>query len=115
VHGGLPQRSRSAQCHEQRDADPNPCATAQPTDSGQDELRPADRTGRTLFILDLTNPYRYVEIRGTAVVKTDDDMEFARQRGAKYDADLREHDIPGDRRVIVSIVPTRVRAVDMSG
>jgi PPOX class probable F420-dependent enzyme len=67
-----------------------------------------------LLILDLTNPYRYVEIRGTAVVEPDDDLEFARQVGAKYDTDLREHDVPGDRRVKVRIVPVRVRAVDMS-
>jgi PPOX class probable F420-dependent enzyme len=69
----------------------------------------------TLLILDVANPYRYVEIRGTAIVEPDDDMEFARQVGAKYEADLREHDVPGDRRVIVRIVPVRVRAVDMSG
>jgi PPOX class probable F420-dependent enzyme len=69
----------------------------------------------TLLILDVANPYRYVEIRGTAVVEPDDDMEFARQVGAKYEADLREHDVPGDRRVMVRIVPVRVRAVDMSG
>jgi PPOX class probable F420-dependent enzyme len=68
-----------------------------------------------LLILDVANPYRYVEIRGTAVVEPDDDMEFARQVGAKYQADLREHDVPGDRRVMVRIVPVRVRAVDMSG
>jgi PPOX class probable F420-dependent enzyme len=68
-----------------------------------------------LLILDVANPYRYVEIRGTAVVEPDDDMEFARQVGAKYHADLREHDVPGDRRVMVRIVPVRVRAVDMSG
>ena len=68
-----------------------------------------------LLILDVANPYRYVEIRGTAVVEPDDDMEFARHVGAKYDADLREHDVPGDRRVMVRIVPVRVRAVDMSG
>jgi PPOX class probable F420-dependent enzyme len=68
----------------------------------------------TVLILDLANPYRYVEIRGTAVVEPDDDFEFARQVGAKYDADLREHDVPGDRRAMVRIVPVRVRAVDMS-
>lgn len=68
----------------------------------------------TVLILDVANPYRYVEIRGTAVVEPDDDLEFARQVGAKYDADLREHDAPGDRRVRVHIVPVRVRAVDMS-
>ncbi len=67
-----------------------------------------------LLILDLANPYRYVEIRGTAIVAPDDDFEFARQVGAKYGADLREHDAPGDRRVVVRIVPVRVRAVDMT-
>jgi PPOX class probable F420-dependent enzyme len=69
----------------------------------------------SLLILDVANPYRYVEIRGTAIVEPDDDMEFARQVGAKYEADLREHDVPGDRRVMVRIVPVRVWAVDMSG
>jgi PPOX class probable F420-dependent enzyme len=69
----------------------------------------------TVLILDLANPYRYLEIRGTAAVAPDPDLEFARAVGAKYDADLREHDAPGDRRVIVRIIPVRVRAVDMSG
>ena len=31
----------------------------------------------TLFLLDLQNPYRYLEIRGTAVVEPDDDRAFA--------------------------------------
>lgn len=39
----------------------------------------------TLMILDLANPYRYVEIRGTAVVEPDDDLVFARKVGTKYD------------------------------
>lgn len=68
----------------------------------------------TVLILDVANPYRYVEIRGTAVVEPDNDLEFARRVGAKYDADLREHDAPGDRRVMVRIVPARLRAVDMT-
>jgi PPOX class probable F420-dependent enzyme len=68
-----------------------------------------------LLILDLANPYRYVEIRGTAQVVADEDLEFARKVGAKYHADLREHDAPGDRRVVVRIIPVRVRAVDMRG
>ena len=69
----------------------------------------------TVLLLDLQNPYRYLEIRGTAVVEPDDDRAFAARVGAKYNADLREHDAPGDRRVIVRIVPVRVNAVDMSG
>jgi PPOX class probable F420-dependent enzyme len=68
----------------------------------------------TVLLLDLQNPYRYLEIRGTAVVSPDDDRAFAAQVGAKYNADLREHDAPGDRRVIVRIVPVHVNAVDMS-
>ena len=68
----------------------------------------------TAFLLDLQNPYRYLEIRGTAVVESDDDRVFAERVGAKYNADLREHDAPGDRRVVVRIVPVRVNAVDMS-
>ena len=68
----------------------------------------------TVFLLDLQNPYRYLEIRGTAVVAPDEGRAFAEKVGAKYHADLREHDAPGDDRVIVRIVPVRVNAVDMS-
>ena len=69
----------------------------------------------TLLVLDLENPYRYVEVRGRANLEPDDDLEFARRVGAKYGADLREHDRPGELRVVVRIAPVRVRAVDMSG
>jgi PPOX class probable F420-dependent enzyme len=67
-----------------------------------------------VLLLDLQNPYRYLEVRGTAVVAPDEDRAFAERVGAKYNADLREHDAPGDRRVVVRIVPARVNAVDMS-
>ena len=53
----------------------------------------------TVLLLDLQNPYRYLEIRGTAVIAPDEDRAFAEKVGAKYNADLREHDAPGDRRV----------------
>jgi PPOX class probable F420-dependent enzyme len=69
----------------------------------------------TVLLLDLQNPYRYLEIRGTAVVTPDEDLAFALKVGAKYDADLSEHDAPGDRRVVVRIVPARVNAVNMGG
>jgi PPOX class probable F420-dependent enzyme len=68
----------------------------------------------TVFILDLANPFRYLEIRGTADVTPDDDRVFADRVGAKYGADLREHDLPGDTRVVVRVQPVRVNAVDMS-
>ncbi len=69
-----------------------------------------------LLILDLENPYRYLEIRGRATVVPDPDYTFADKVGAKYGgADLREHDRPGEGRVVVTIEPENVYAVDMSG
>jgi PPOX class probable F420-dependent enzyme len=68
----------------------------------------------SLFILDLENPFRYVDVRGTARIEADDDYAFADRVGAKYESDLREHDAPGEKRVVVTIEPTNVFAVDMS-
>lgn len=66
-----------------------------------------------LFVLDLANPYRYLEIRGDAELRPDDDYAFADRVGAKYGSDLRQHDGPGDRRVVVRIRPVRINAVKM--
>jgi PPOX class probable F420-dependent enzyme len=68
----------------------------------------------SLFILDLANPFRYVDVRGRARVEPDDEYAFAARVGAKYGADLRDHDGPGERRVVVTIEPTNVFAVDMN-
>ena len=62
----------------------------------------------TVFILDLANPYRYLEIRGDAEVVPDEDYSFADRVGAKYGADLRDRDQPGDTRVAITIHPTRI-------
>jgi len=67
-----------------------------------------------VFLLDLANPYRYLEIRGDAEISPDDDYSFASKVGAKYSADLRAHDRPGDSRVKVVIHPVRINAIDMS-
>lgn len=69
----------------------------------------------SLLLLDLQNPYRYLEVRGNAKIETDDDYVFARRLGAKYDADLKAHDQAGESRVVVTIEPANVYAVDMSG
>src|SRR4051795_11405952 len=53
----------------------------------------------SLLILDLSNPYRYLELRGEASVEPDGDYGFAEKVGAKYGADLRQHDRPGESRV----------------
>jgi PPOX class probable F420-dependent enzyme len=68
----------------------------------------------SLLILDPAVPQRYLEVRGTAALEPDADYTFARRLGAKYGgADLSEHDGPGVSRVIVTIQPTNVYAVDV--
>ena len=62
----------------------------------------------SLFLLDLATAYRYVELRGDAEVTADDDYSFADKLGAKYHANLRDRDQPGDSRVRVIIRPVRV-------
>jgi PPOX class probable F420-dependent enzyme len=69
----------------------------------------------TLFVLDLAGPYRYLEIRGEAELADDDDYVFADRVGAKYGSDLRVHDGPGDRRVVLTIRAAKINAVDMRG
>ncbi|HLI02275.1 MAG TPA: PPOX class F420-dependent oxidoreductase [Acidimicrobiales bacterium] len=67
----------------------------------------------TVFILDLSNPGRYLEIRGDAEI-TEDGGVLAGQVNAKYDANVSDHDHPGEQRFAVTIKPTRVNAVDMT-
>jgi PPOX class probable F420-dependent enzyme len=72
------------------------------------------RPGCSVLILDLQNPYRYLEVRGRAEIEPDDDYVFAGRVGKKYDADLRQYDTPGSTRVVVTVRPDKVHAVDMS-
>lgn len=67
-----------------------------------------------LTILDLVNPFRYLELRGDAEVVPDADRSFAHRVGTKYGADLAQYDSPGEERYVVTVHPVRVRAVDMS-
>jgi len=96
-------------------------------DEGEDKLKLSMNSSRlktknlrrrpqcSLLILDLQNPYRYLEVRGTARLEPDDDYAFATKLGAKYNSDLKVHDGPGDTRVEITIEPVNVYAVDMSG
>jgi PPOX class probable F420-dependent enzyme len=69
----------------------------------------------TLFILDRVNPMRYLEIRARADVRPDDDYAFADKVGKKYGGvDLRRMDRPGEHRVVVTLQPIKVNAVDLS-
>lgn len=68
-----------------------------------------------VHIQDQTNPGRYVELRGDARIEPDDDYAFARRVGAKYGgADLQAMDAGRPSRVVVTVEPTRVNAVDLS-
>ena len=74
----------------------------------------SERPECSLLILDLENPFRYVEVRGRARIE-DDDGSFAHKLHGKYDADVAAFDKPGDGRVLLTIEPTRVRPVNMGG
>jgi PPOX class probable F420-dependent enzyme len=67
----------------------------------------------SLLIADPVVSQRYLEIRGDAELEADPDYAFADKLGAKYNADLRLYDPPGETRVVVTIIADRVRAVDM--
>jgi hypothetical protein len=69
----------------------------------------------SLVITDPASPYRYLEIRGKAVIAPDADCSFAGKVGDKYSSDMRQHDGPGEHRVKVTIEADRVRAVNMAG
>jgi PPOX class probable F420-dependent enzyme len=64
----------------------------------------------SFLIFDPANPYKYIELRGDAEVAPDDDYAFAEKVGAKYNANLRDRDNPGDTRVIVTLKAARVVA-----
>ena len=70
----------------------------------------------SVLLLDLANPLRYLELRGDAEITPDDDYSFADRLAAKYGegVDRRQMDAPGQTRVVVTVKPVRVVAVDMS-
>jgi PPOX class probable F420-dependent enzyme len=93
-------------------------------DEGELKLWLNDRRAKTrhlrerpvcsLLILDLANPRRYLEVRGRARLTLDPEHGLAAKLGAKYGVDLSGIDGPGETRVIVTIDPEKVYAVDMS-
>ena len=68
-----------------------------------------------VHIQDATNGGRYLEVRGDARIEPDDDYVFADRVGAKYGGvDLRAMDAGQGRRVVVTVEPVRVNAIDLS-
>jgi PPOX class probable F420-dependent enzyme len=68
----------------------------------------------SVLLLDVQNPYRYLEVRGRARLEPDRDGAIASKVGSKYGADLQEYDQPGDTRFVLTVEPKKVHAVDMS-
>ncbi len=62
----------------------------------------------SLFFMDPTNPYRTLEIRSRAEIQPDPDYEVADMIGARYGADLRTMDEPGESRVAVRFTPVKI-------
>jgi PPOX class probable F420-dependent enzyme len=69
----------------------------------------------TFFVLDRANPMRTLEIRARAEVAPDPDYAFADRIGKKYGGvDLRRMDRPGESRIVVTLRPVKVNAIDLS-
>ena len=68
----------------------------------------------SLFILDTSNPARYLEVRSRAELELDESHALRDAVGRKYGVDLSNFDPPGQRRYAVRLEPLRVRAIDMS-
>ncbi len=63
----------------------------------------------SVLILDINDPYRYLEIRGKAVIIDDPDKSFINEMAFKY-RNSAFPDRPNEERVVVSITPERVIA-----
>jgi PPOX class probable F420-dependent enzyme len=61
-----------------------------------------------LLVMDPANPYRTIEIRGTATIELDTDLVLQKKVGVKYDDDVTSHDPPGTVRYVITIEPETV-------
>lgn len=66
------------------------------------------RPEASFLVVDPASPYRTLEVRGRVELQPDDDYAFADRVGAKYGADLRKMDKPGERRVMVTLRPAKI-------
>ena len=61
-----------------------------------------------LLFMDPTNPYRTLEVRGTATTELDVDLVLQKKIGVKYDDDVTSHDAPDTVRYVITIQPETV-------
>jgi PPOX class probable F420-dependent enzyme len=64
-----------------------------------------------LTFVDPANQYRYLEIRSIVEILDDPDYAYAGLVNAKYGADPRDNDQPGETRVWVRFPPARVNSL----
>jgi PPOX class probable F420-dependent enzyme len=57
----------------------------------------------------------FAEVRGTAALIPDDDYKLSDMISPKYGADFRTFDQPGDGRLVIDIMPTKVLVTDVRG
>ena len=62
----------------------------------------------TLFVIDPENPYRTLEVRATAEVTDDTDLEFLQRLLHRYGTDLEHFPAPTQDRVVITLHPTRI-------
>jgi PPOX class probable F420-dependent enzyme len=62
----------------------------------------------TLFVIDPKNPYRTLEVRATAEVTDDTDLEFLQRLLHRYGTDLEHFPAPTQDRVVITLHPTRI-------
>jgi len=63
-------------------------------------------------VVDPANPYRYIEVRGTATIEDDPTKAYADTMAKKYTGnDHFEGGQPEDQRVIISLKPERVHTM----
>jgi PPOX class probable F420-dependent enzyme len=64
--------------------------------------------GASLLFVNPQNPFQTVEIRGTATFELDEADTLIGQLNAKYNANVRSFDQPGEERYTVTIEPEKV-------
>jgi PPOX class probable F420-dependent enzyme len=70
----------------------------------------------SLLILDPRSPMRFLDVRGTTTTEVDEDCVWATAHvEPKYHADVRAFDAPETTRLVVTIEPSNIYAVDQRG
>lgn len=64
--------------------------------------------GASLLFVNPQNPFQTVEIRGRATIEPDDAETVIEKVNAKYNANVRSFDQPGEQRYAVTIEPEKV-------